>query len=486
MQRILLSFLSVFCAAVMSAQQADTSRFSVLGEKLQEYYQTLKHESIGMQIHECDFLIESATDSMMRQYIALDIYRHYHDSSIMGAENVAVHVFDKWFGSGKIKMRSDRDMMDAQVYSDFNRNSLIGKKAPELRMVAIDGSTEELFTSDDPSGVFRVLFFYDTDCSKCRLETYLLKKLFEEKTYPIEFYAIYVGNDESAWKEYAVNLDAIHLWDPHLESDFQRKYGVVKTPRMFLISPDEIIIGRGLDAEALEILLDDFFAVKELSYGSRESEMLFDGIFSASAGRPDVEEVRGIADYIKERTLAQGDTLMFRQMAGDYLYYLSARSGEGFREGLKYHIESNIKAPAKVWITEDDSLKVLGFADIMYDLLSKSAPGSVISSVRVPAELYVGKRCKDVNMKLDRMKGRRNIIIFYTEGCEVCAAEKEAALRLLSDRNTKVMMVNVDRVMENDPALASRLMDTFDLSSLPYIILTDSHGTILRRYLSLQ
>lgn len=486
MKRILITFLSVFCAAVLSAQQVDTSRFSALGEKLKEYYQALKYESPDVQMQECDFLIESATDSLMRQYIALDIYRHYHDSPIMGAENVAIHVFDRWFSSGIIRMKSDMDMMSAQVYAEFNRNSLIGKKAPELRMESITGTREELFTPEDPSGVFRVLFFYDTDCSKCRLETYLLKKLFDQKSYPIEFYAIYVGDNKSHWQEYAGNLDAIHLWDPELESDFQRKYGVVKTPRMFLIGPDEIILGRGLDTKALEMMLDDIFAEKILNYGSRESEELFDGIFSAYGARPQASDVNGIADYIQERTLAKGDTLMFRQMAGDYLYYLSARSGEGFREGLKYHIEENIKSPDKVWVSQDDSLKVLGLADIMYDLLSKAVPGTVIPSVCVPAELYKGKSCRNVNVRLDKVRGKRNIIIFYTEGCEVCAAEKEAALRLLEDRKTRVLMVNVDSIMETDQSLASELMDSFDLSALPFIIQTDSRGTIHRRYLSLQ
>ena len=68
----------------------------------------------------------------------------------------------------------------------------------------------------------------------------------------------------------------------------------------------------------------------------------------------------------------------------------------------------------------------------------------------------------------------------------MCAAEKEAALRLLEDRKTRVLMVNVDSIMEADSSLASKLMDSFDLSSLPFIIQTDSRGTILRRYLSLQ
>ena len=47
-----------------------------------------------------------------------------------------------------------------------------------------------------------------------------------------------------------------------------------------------------------------------------------------------------------------------------------------------------------------------------------------------------------------------------------------------------VLMVNVDQIMASDPELAEKLFDSFDLSSLPYIVMTDRKGIIQRRYLS--
>ena len=276
-----------------------------------------------------------------------------------------------------------------------------------------------------------------------------------------------------------------HLWDPELDSDFQRKYGVVSTPRLLLVRPDGVIAGRGLDVKALETLLEEIFAEKKLSYGTKESEALFDGIFASSQGRPSENEVKGISDYIHDRTLLNRDTLMFRQLAGDYLYYLASHSGEGMKEGLKYHISRNISGQPDVWVSEDDSLKVIGFAAMMDDLLSKAAPGMRVPKVKVPAELYSKRGSKAVNMRLDRIRGRQNIIIFYTEGCEICAAEKKAAMELLNDRRVRLVMVNVDKIMSSDPDLASGLMDSFDLSSLPFILQTDASGIIQRRYLSL-
>jgi hypothetical protein len=46
-------------------------------------------------------------------------------------------------------------------------------------------------------------------------------------------------------------------------------------------------------------------------------------------------------------------------------------------------------------------------------------------------------------------------------------------------------MVNVDEIMRNNPDLSAKLMNAFDLSALPYIMITDAKGTVLRRYVSL-
>lgn len=549
--------LSLLLALTLSAQSADSSKFAALGLKLAEYYDAMVHESLDVQKAECDFLIETATDSVLRQYIAQHIYDHFSESPVMGSENVAVHVFDKWFADGSMSMSSPQTYADARTYADFNRHSLIGCRAPALEVERPDGMLMTIFGSDaghgsisgngdgngdgyrngNGAGRYEVLLFYDADCPKCKLQIRLLNALFSKKTYPVDVYAVYVGDDKAEWAEYMSgqfdfpdkvdipsgarehgkysDASICHFWDPTLASDFQRKYGVTQTPRIFLINPDGIIIGRGLDAVALETMLDGIFAPKEMVYGSRESEELFDGIFAAYGGKPQTGAVKGIADYVYDKTLSVGDTLMFKQLAGDYLYYLSTRTGEGFKEGMRYHIDKNILSQNKVWTTQDDSLKVVGFAQIMSDLLSKSLPGSRIASLKVPGELYTAQHSgevtghrtnvsdgfkksdkpKIVRRKLNSLKGDENIIIFYTEGCEVCKAEKAAALSMMvppamdkttAARKRTVFMVNVDDLMSSDPALVSSLMDTFDLSSLPYIIRTDRRGTILGRYLSFQ
>lgn len=492
MRRFLTYVLAfLLSAASLCARQLDSLTQASLRNKVKEYFGALQHEDLEVQKNEADFMIEVSSDTLIRQFIASEIYDHYIDSPVMGAENVAVHIFDRWFSDGTLKMDSDMDFINAKMFAEFNRQSLIGMKASPLVMEGMDGSLVELFTPSDKGGSYRILFFYDTGCAKCKVESILLRNMLAVGSFPVEFYAVYSGDDRQAWESYVQERfpesDMIHIWDPSMASDFQRKYGVIQTPRLFLVSPDGVIIGRGLDSAALSTMLHGIFDEVNLEYGGDESVELFDKVFLEGGEEPVENDVRRIADYIEDTALAAGDTVMFRQLTGDLLYYLSAQKGEAFKEGASYLINEKILSRGDIWRTQDDSLKVIGLAQFMDGLLDKAVPGSRIADVKVPAVQLKSGKDKAGVFRMTNLRGKRNIILFFAEGCHVCDAEKKAARELSeNDRNVRVMMVNVDQIVASDPALASRLFDSFDLSTLPYIIETDRKGIILRRYITLQ
>lgn len=493
MKKVLFIFF-LFLALSVQGQGLDSLRREALTGKLGEYFGAIIQEPLAVQAAEADFMIEAASDSLVRQFVAQWIYEHYLQSPLMGSESVAIHVFDEWFLPGKVKMNSEMDLLNARIFADFNRMSLIGEKAPGLAMEALDGSFVELYTGSDKGGSYRVLYFYDTDCAKCRIETILLRNMLNTESFPIEFYAVYAGDNRSSWETYVKEkltvdeseMKVSHLWDPTLDSDFQRKYGIIQTPRLFLIGPDGTILGRGLDTKALSALLHNIFDQVELIYGSKESEELFDQVFALEE-RPSKDDVIYITEYINANTLEKGDTVMFRQLSGDLMYYLASKTGEGYKEGLSYVLDHQILSRGDVWKSQDDSLKVIGYAEILSDLLSKAVPGSVVTDLKLPGVLMTAKKSKEGTFRLKKLGGRENVIIFYTVGCPVCDAEKAAARVLVQkDPKAKVLMVNVDSIVENDPVLADHLFKSFDLTSLPFIFQTDKKGRVLRRYISLQ
>lgn len=487
MKRILLILLSCFVCLGVQAQQLDSLTKAGLSDKLDEYFDAIKTLGVDAQKEEVDFLIETATDSLVRQFVAVKVYDHYLSSPVMGAEAVAIHVLDKWFIDGPVRMYDDVDLLHARIFADFNRQSLIGKKAPELSLLTYDDEPVSLYSA--PSEKYSVLYFYDTGCAKCKLENIRLAEAFKEKSYPIEFHAVYAGDNKGQWKEYQdskFNFEGVsvtHLWDPEIDSDFQRKYGVMQTPRMFLISPDGTVVGRGLDTDALVKLLEGVFAETELEYGGAESAELFDRLLGANPSRNEIVE---IARMVEDVTLGEGNELMYRQLTGDYLYYLAPKTGEEFKEGLYEILGPYILERDDIWKSENDRMKVVGYAEIMNDLLSKAAPRTTIADLKVDGIYIRNGKEKQCSKNLRKLRGLVNIVIFHTEGCHICQAEIAQARELAETPKLNVFLVNVDKTISENPTLSTHLFDSFDLSALPFILMTDKKGHIMARYITLQ
>lgn len=533
MKRFAGIFISFFILwllpSLRCAGQIDSTRLAALDERLEEYFRTLEPERIEVKNKECDLLIDSASDSLLRRHIALKIYDHYLESPVMGDEAVAIHLTDTWFATGLIDMGGDEVLLNAKVYADFNRQSLLGMQAPLAEMETPEGQKIEI---GGHASRYRVLFFYDTECSKCKLETILLRSKLNTKNWPIDVYAVYTGVDPDAWKEWrdskfnvrATRTKVVHLWDPEVASDYQMKYGVIQTPRMFLIDRSGTIIGRGMDTRALEQLLDIVLSSADYEYGGPASISLMDKLFATYGETPDslsqvhadlsqnssdrslslpkrrhgrldrslslpkrpsAENVLDVAKTLEFRTLSKGDTTFFKHLEGDLLYWLTSQRKEALKEGIIPFINEYILSRPEIWNTPDDTMKVVGLARMMKDLLSRTPVGSDLPKAKDFTSIQPRNDANALFLrgwtkKWNRLRRKGGFIVFHTEGCPVCKAELSAADSL----GLRTLDVNVDEIMVTNPALAKSLLDTFDLSSMPLILQVSRNGIILRRYLS--
>ena len=472
-QIILAAALLLAFSPGSAAQQPDSASLKALDGRLEEYFKTLEPERIEVKERECDILIESARTKEVRDYIAQKVYDHYFNSPVMGDEAVAIHVTDNWFSTGKADMRSEMELLDARIFADFNRQSLLGMQAPSLEALDPQGDTVRV---GGPAKRYRVLFFYDTDCAKCKMETILLKSKLNSKDYPVDVYAFCTGENPDEWQDWRdnrFNLRAeatrvIHVWDPEVHSDYQMKYGVLQTPRMFLLDRSGRIVGRGMDSDALAQVLDILISREDYTYGGESSVTLFDNLFSAYGEDLKPEDILETAGMLEQRTLGKGDTLMFKHLEGDLLYYLVPKRDEVHMAGAKSFIDSYILGRPEVWNTADDTLKVVGLARMMDELLSRTPVGT-----RIPKMSSI----KGWN----RFRRKGGYLLFHTEGCPVCAQEVEAA----KISGLRYFEVNMDALSESDPVAARKLLDTFDLSGLPFIMETGRRGLVKRKYVSL-
>lgn len=189
-----------------------------------------------------------------------------------------------------------------------------------------------------------------------------------------------------------------------------------------------------------------------------------------------------MAKALEDRTLSMGDTLSFKHLEGDLLYWLTSRRDEPSKEGTIPFINEYILSRPGIWNTQDDTLKVVGLARMMKDLLSRTTIGSKLpkaKSILSRADANVSF-LSDWTKKWNHLRRKGGYIVFHTEGCPFCKAELAAADSL----GLRTLDVNVDEIMVSSLDLAKKLLDTFDLSSMPFILEIGRHGVIRRRYLS--
>lgn len=406
---------------------------------LEEYLDALDSYPLEVKLNETDFIIGTAESAGKGMETAFEVYSHFRESKLMGDENIAVHVADKWIlpvcsmadtasDGGKTCPLPDSTIAKISNFAEFNRASLLGEKAPLLPEAGLEGWPGNRKLS--------LLFFYDTGCAKCQYEIPRIEAFLAEHP-GCGMDAFYTGNDETAWRQFIERFreaDVRHFRDPDNKSDYIRKYSVTATPRLFLIDGDGIIVGRMLDSESLGVLVAEMRANEKQAVSE-----LFDRL-------------------------------------------VQSRGSEA-KEALEYVIDNYILCEDSVFNTAEDSLMVIGFARIQKDLLSRAAVGTKLPAIRVRGSLNGGK---EKSYRLDRAgrktKDGRLAIAFHAEGCKECEAEIRAA----AEKGVNILTVNMDKTERDDAGTFSELMDAFDLSVLPFILECDRKSIITRRYISLQ
>ena len=253
--RKFLAVIMLFALSWLSRAQD----YSQLDSLMAVYVQAMQTADTESKTAETDYMIGAARDSLTRPHIALWLFDHYRESPVMGEEAVALHIYDSWFAAGKVAWRSEFEEMDAKLFSDFNRKSLIGMDAPVITVRKPCGGKATLPRPGRPT----LIWFYDTSCAKCALEAKVLPGVLDSAVeMPVDFHAVYAGQDKAAWKAFRKsfklgnkNIRLRHYWDPEIDSDYLRLYGVISTPRLYMIDSKGTIIGRRLEVENLPQIL---------------------------------------------------------------------------------------------------------------------------------------------------------------------------------------------------------------------------------------
>ena len=479
---VIIALLLGFWTA--NAQETFTTHSSVTN-----YLQTLLEKPVGAINQDVDRLIDSVgiQHPELQSKVAGIAIDFFTDSPVMGHEAVAVHIADNWFLNDRLKLENESLYPLIRTYVEFNRSSLVGCDAPALSLLTIDSLRVEVREAETP---YKVLFFYDTECSTCRREAPLLADLARNyQGEPLTLFAIYTQSNRDAWEAYVREVFAgidnpavtvVHLWDPEAETGYHQKYAVLSTPMLFLLDNQNSILGRRLDAEALAQMLD-IENSQALQY-----KQLFDNVFNTFEPLT-AEDVEGIIDTFAEKT--HNNKRLFCEVLINLFNYLRTSDRFAKQQGALYLAEKYIAMEPDYWSPE--------FLDRTLHALAKAHLNQAGTKA---TQLYLQKKCGKTKPMINN-KHWYTLIFFHLIDCEQCQREI-AELQLLKpemyDMDMQVVLVYVGEDQQkwkqfvrdqrpsrwtflNDFKHTSNMRMLYDLEYVPHLYLLDAEGVIIAK-----
>jgi peroxiredoxin len=237
----------------------------ILVSSIDNYFDNIVVPIPDSVIHSVDFVLsKAANDTAMTKFLTNYIFDKYlrhidgsGDSYIMGMENVVVHIIDNYYLADKVNIKNEKYLKEITDYANKNRESLIGKKAKELKMETVNGDAESLYDIDSP---YILVCFFDALCSHCQKEIPAIYKIFRKyRNRGLAGFCVYTYNNKKEWTEFVAKnqlTDWINVWDPENENDFRIAYSIYSVPQVYLLDKNKNIIGRGLESESLAQLLN--------------------------------------------------------------------------------------------------------------------------------------------------------------------------------------------------------------------------------------
>lgn len=187
------------------------------------------------------------------RYALIWLLNEYANSSIMGQDAVYVHIARNYYEKGDAWW-----LDDAQEYRIVDRAkrmepTLIGKKAPNIRMKDLQGQTRSLYDIDSK---YTIVYFWDPDCSHCKKETPVLAEEYAKlkELHDITVYAVNTQLEIEKWLKFIDNKGLggfINVADFDQNSDFRSRYDINGTPALFLLDEDKEIIAKRLVSDQL-------------------------------------------------------------------------------------------------------------------------------------------------------------------------------------------------------------------------------------------
>ena len=516
-EKILTGFVAIcltLCAVTDMYAAAQTDTLSGGTSMTQEDINMVMSVFDGLQPYEIigkadGFIMTGKSDEEIAQ-IAYYIYRYYRDSRIMGYDEIAIYVADNYFLNGRYRLADEDARLEMRLFADANRRSLIGVDATVLTMQDPAGN-EVMFPEGDQD--YSILYFYDDECPGCQRMTPTLMQYLLQCDRNINFtvYMVYTQGDMERWTDYIAkvihpfslpdNVTLVNLWDPEMKSDFLTAYGVISTPKLFLVDRNGKIIGRELTPTALSQVVELYESQMTAT------EELLERIFLPMANTSDTTEVVETIDTFFEDS--KDNPEFFHEIFYTLYQYLKTSPSYTLQQGAAYLANKYIAGMPELWETVEFTDKGVSHGSVIradYSSVSEFIDQTALAVLMFyrnpldrPASDLELRTPKNKKQSIYDLKARYTVLYFYDMNCALCNAVSEevdkiqrqydlsevcvAAIYTGKDNKWKKYVKGQDRAWTDlwDRKRESGMFDKYDLMDVPAIYLLDENKVTLAK-----
>jgi thiol-disulfide isomerase/thioredoxin len=242
-------------------------------DKLNEYCNYLVGSPSEINRDIDSLLTRAMTDKKIFRLVLVNTFQHYLKSNQVIAENIWVHLADKWYlPYGDWLDLATREKLKYQV--KVRKPNLIGCKAPDFALTFIDktgflkakvdtatrkdvyqGTETKLSKILDSN--YTLLIFFEADCSHCKEQ---MPKFWDvyQKHKSDGLKAIIVHNNNTPegkvmWCDYINKnqmYDWVNAWSPY-SNEYRNLYNIESTPTVYLLHNGMIEL-KNIDAKTID------------------------------------------------------------------------------------------------------------------------------------------------------------------------------------------------------------------------------------------
>ena len=186
----------------------------------------------------------------------LVIHYLYPYSQDLRLEHIACHLFDEYYKE-KPWWMTDYDYSVLKWRYDITKYNVIGMQGKNIVLPDQNGIDRSLYGLKSK---YKILVFWDSECEVCIEKVSHIQADYNElKSMGAEVFAVYTEAEYDQWKQYIADNDLnwINVSDTEGVGTYDYDYGTYKTPRLYLLDENNIIIAKDFDsAKIIETISD--------------------------------------------------------------------------------------------------------------------------------------------------------------------------------------------------------------------------------------